>query len=161
MALFSQCLAELDDGRYRATLRERYQSKWGLQSPFVFWAALSEPVLEQALQCLPAAHLRLCFERMLDDLKGNCTGLPDLIQFWPAQGTYRMIEVKGPGDRLQDNQLRWLAFFATHGLPVEVCYVTWDELGDDTAQTGERLDNQPLSAPPLAGESTLAEPLAG
>lgn len=38
-----------------------------------------------------------------------------------------MIEVKGPGDRLQDNQLRWLAFCEAHGMPVEVCYVTWDE----------------------------------
>lgn len=36
-----------------------------------------------------------------------------------------MIEVKGPGDRLQDNQLRWLDFCAEHGMPVEVCYVQW------------------------------------
>lgn len=36
-----------------------------------------------------------------------------------------MIEVKGPGDRLQDNQLRWLDFCAEHGMPVSVCYVQW------------------------------------
>ena len=52
-------------------------------------------------------------------------GMPDLIQFYPAERGYRMIEVKGPGDRLQDNQKRWLAFCAEHGMPVEVCYVTW------------------------------------
>lgn len=39
-----------------------------------------------------------------------------------------MIEVKGPGDRLQDNQLRWLAFCEEHGMPVTVCYVQWQEL---------------------------------
>ncbi len=51
--------------------------------------------------------------------------MPDLIQFWPAEGRYRMIEVKGPGDRLQDNQRRWLDFFAAHDIPVSVCHVQW------------------------------------
>lgn len=129
-ALFAQCFAELDDGRYQVTLRERYRTKFGLQSPFVHWGALDEALLEMAMACLPAAHLRYCFERMLEDLKANCTGMPDLIQFWPALGQYRMIEVKGPGDRLQDNQLRWLAFCAERALPITVCYVTWDEVGE-------------------------------
>jgi hypothetical protein len=47
-----------------------------------------------------------------------------------------MIEVKGPGDRLQDNQLRWLDFCAEHGMPVQVCYVQW-------APPSERLTEQP------------------
>ena len=51
--------------------------------------------------------------------------MPDLIQFWPQEQRYRMIEVKGPGDRLQDNQRRWLALCAAHGMPVDVCYVQW------------------------------------
>lgn len=38
-----------------------------------------------------------------------------------------MIEVKGPGDRLQDNQRRWLAFFHRCEMPVAVCYVRWAE----------------------------------
>lgn len=36
-----------------------------------------------------------------------------------------MIEVKGPGDRLQDHQIRWLEFFAGEGIPASVCYVRW------------------------------------
>ena len=36
-----------------------------------------------------------------------------------------MIEVKGPGDRLQDNQKRWLAHARRHEIPVAVCYVQW------------------------------------
>jgi len=51
--------------------------------------------------------------------------MPDLIQFWPEERRYLMIEVKGPGDRLQDNQLRWLDFCARHQMPVQVCYVEW------------------------------------
>ncbi|MQB16633.1 VRR-NUC domain-containing protein [Pseudomonas lactis] len=126
-ALFAACFAQLEDGRYKASIRQRYVEKWGIQSPFVFWNLLSEELLEQALACLPAEHLRHWFTRLLQDIRANRAGMPDLIQFWPAQNTYRMIEVKGPGDRLQDNQLRWLAFCGEYQMPVTVCYVRWAE----------------------------------
>ena len=125
--LFQACLAELDDGRYIRTIRQRFVAKWGVQSPFVFWGALTEELLDQALDCLPAIHLKHWFERLLLDIRANRAGMPDLIQFWPEQKTYRMIEVKGPGDRLQDNQLRWLEFCHQHQMPVAVCYVQWQE----------------------------------
>lgn len=125
--LFQACLDQLDDGRYTETIRERFTAKWGVQSPFVFWGALNEQLLEQALACLPAEHLKHWFNRLLLDIKANRAGMPDLIQFWPQHKTYRMIEVKGPGDRLQDNQLRWLEFCHQHQMPVAVCYVQWAE----------------------------------
>ncbi|MDH0303341.1 MULTISPECIES: VRR-NUC domain-containing protein [unclassified Pseudomonas] len=123
--LFDSCLGRLDDGSHRQAIRECYQAKQGLQSPFVFWSMLDEPLLELALEHLPAEHLKACFVRLLQDIRANRAGMPDLIQFWPGQGGYRMVEVKGPGDRLQDNQLRWLAFCHEHGLPVAVCHVRW------------------------------------
>ena len=125
--LFQACLGQLDDGRYRQTIRQRYAEKWGVQSPFVFWGVLSEELLEQALDCLPAEHLKHWFNRLLLDIQANRAGMPDLIQFWPQDKTYRMIEVKGPGDRLQDNQLRWLEFCHEHQMPIAVCYVQWAE----------------------------------
>jgi hypothetical protein len=125
--LFQACLAQLDDGRYRHTIQERFIEKWGVQSPFVFWGVLSEELLAQALDCLPAEHLKHWFNRLLLDIKANRAGMPDLIQFWPQEKTYRMIEVKGPGDRLQDNQLRWLEFCHEHHMPIAVCYVQWAE----------------------------------
>ncbi|NWC08475.1 VRR-NUC domain-containing protein [Pseudomonas agarici] len=126
--LFAQCLEQLADLRYKQTMRHTFVSKWGLQSPFVFWNVLTQELLEQALECLPAVHLKHWFERLLLDIKANRSGMPDLIQFWPARKTYRMIEVKGPGDRLQDNQLRWLEFCHQHQMPVAVCHVQWAEL---------------------------------
>src|SRR2546430_1838314 len=50
------------------------------------------------------SHLEACFMRILSDIRANRCGLPDLVQFWPGERRYRLIEVKGPGDRLQDNQ---------------------------------------------------------
>ncbi|MEE1886574.1 VRR-NUC domain-containing protein [Pseudomonas carassii] len=127
-ALFDACLGRLDDGSHRQAIRDCYQAKQGLQSPFVFWQMLDEPLLEQALAHLPPAHLKACFLRLLQDIRANRAGMPDLIQFWPGQGGYRMVEVKGPGDRLQDNQLRWLEFCHAHGLPVAVCHVRWSDV---------------------------------
>jgi len=126
-ALFAQCLAQLDTPGYRDLILQRYVEKSGLQSPFVFWGSLSEDLLTQALDCLPAAHLKLYFERLLHDVKTNRSGLPDLIRFWPAERRYELIEVKGPGDKLQDNQIRWLRYCVSHGMPVQVCHVSWRE----------------------------------
>ncbi|MFC4863889.1 VRR-NUC domain-containing protein [Pseudomonas sp. MAHUQ-62] len=123
--MFDACLAQLDSDAYQTSIRRTFAAKQGVLSPFVYWGNLDKDLLDQALACLPAVQLKACFQRILADIKSNRAGLPDLIQFWPAERRYRLIEVKGPGDRLQDNQLRWLEFCAQHGIPVEVCYVQW------------------------------------
>ncbi|MCA1773125.1 MAG: VRR-NUC domain-containing protein [Halomonas sp.] len=133
---FDACLARLEDGSYREVIQATWREKFGLASPFVHWPIVDEALVEMALECIPAEHLRACFERLLGDLKANRAGLPDLIQFMPdAPGgspRYRMIEVKGPGDRLQDNQRRWLTFFHHHEMPVAVCYVRWADSAEPT-----------------------------
>ena len=123
--MFARCLACLDSDDYRACIRRTFREKAGIHNAFVAWGLLDEVLLEQALDCLPAAHLKLIFQRILADVPGNRSGLPDLIQFWPAERRYRMIEVKGPGDRLQDNQKRWIDYAGRHDLPITVCYVQW------------------------------------
>lgn len=124
---FKACLAQLEDGRYRDTIARTFTEKWGIQSPFLAWDFLSAELLEMALACIPAVHLQKWFERILLDIKANRSGFPDLIQFWPAERRYNMIEVKGPGDRLQDNQLRWIEYCAAHQMPISVCYLQWSE----------------------------------
>jgi hypothetical protein len=125
MAQFAQCFAQLESAAYGETIRRNFEQKRGIQSPFVSWEVMSEALLRLALDCLPREHLKACFARILANIRANASGLPDLVQFWPAQRRYRLIEVKGPGDRLQDNQLRWLSFCVAHGIPVSVCHVSW------------------------------------
>jgi tetratricopeptide (TPR) repeat protein len=125
--LFDACLAKLGTGEYRDCISRMFQQKFGVQSQFVSWGLFDEQLLEQALDCLSAAHLQACFQRILLDVPNHRSGLPDLIQFWPGEHRYRMIEVKGPGDRLQDNQKRWIDFALRHGMPIAVCYVQWAE----------------------------------
>jgi len=124
---FDACLSALDTQQYKDIIRLHFREKHGIQSPFVFWDVLDEALLETALGCIPPDHLKKWFERMLLDIRANRSGFPDLIQFWPQEKRYRMVEVKAPGDRLQDNQIRWLEFCAAHGMPVEVCWVDWTD----------------------------------
>ncbi len=120
-----ECLNTLEANTHAARIRQTFLAKQGTQSPFVTWGLLNDDLLENALNCMPAADLRALFERLLNNLAENRSGLPDLVQFWPAEKRYRMVEVKGPGDRLQDNQLRWMAFCAQHQISVAVCHVRW------------------------------------
>lgn len=120
-------LEELDSGEYGQTILQNFKAKYGLQCAFVHWPALDEELLHMALKCIPAGHLKSIFQRLLCDIPGNRSGLPDLIRFLPAEERYQMIEVKGPGDRLQDNQRRWLAYFHEHGIPASVCFVGWKD----------------------------------
>ncbi len=126
-ALFEQALATLNNGTYRAVIIDCWEKKQGLQNPFVHWGLLSEELLGLALDCIPTDHLGAMFRRILFDIRANRSGLPDLVQFYPQENRYRMIEVKGPGDRLQDNQSRWLAFCCENDIPVAVTYVDYAE----------------------------------
>jgi hypothetical protein len=120
---FEACLSHLESGGYRKVIWEAFKEKWGIQSPFVRWHHLDKTLLRWSLECFPSAHLKLWFEWILRDCRENRAGFPDLVQFYPDERTYRLIEVKGPGDRVQDNQRRLLEYCVSHGMPVSVCYV--------------------------------------
>jgi hypothetical protein len=155
---FAQCFDQLESDAYRDTICRNFQQKQGIQSPFVFWGVVSETLLDVALSCLPPRHLKACFTRILSDIRANRCGLPDLVQFWPGERRYRLIEVKGPGDRLQDNQIRWLTFCTAHDIPVSVCHVSWlaadahqaevVEMASDTSRSPQK-----LASPPGAGSA--------
>ena len=120
------CFEELRTGSYGDTMRRRFIEKAGIASPFVAWGLLDAGLLDTALACIPAAHLLRLFEWILADIRAHRSGFPDLVQFWPRSGRYRLIEVKGPGDRLQDSQRRCLAHCLRHDIPVSVCHVAWN-----------------------------------
>lgn len=118
----------LDDNQHQEHIRQIWREKNGIANHLVHWQFLDQALLDLALHSIPATHLKAIFERLLFDMKNNRSGLPDLIQFYPDNrhgNSYRMIEVKGPGDRIQDNQQRWLDYFSLKAIPAEVLYVSW------------------------------------
>lgn len=101
----------------------RYQ---GYQCRWVNWRYVDEQLVTRAASIIPREHLLAIWRRMLFDPGENRRGFPDLLALGESPGQYCMIEVKAPGDTLQDSQKRWLRFFASHDIPAQVAWVTWN-----------------------------------
>lgn len=119
-----QCLT--DSTFFTELVLHTFHEKSGIANPLVHWPDLNPELLQLALQRIPGVHWQAMLQRLLSDLRNHRNGMPDLILF-PDSGGYQWIEVKGPGDRLQKNQLRWLAFFAEQGIPHQLIYVEWQD----------------------------------
>jgi hypothetical protein len=104
-----------------------YHHYYPHQCRWVDWRYISAEIVAAAAAVIPAAHLLAIWQRMLFDPASNRSGFPDLIALGEAPGEYCLIEVKGPGDALQDSQKRWLRFFATHDVPAQVAWVQWHD----------------------------------
>ena len=121
--LISGRLQELEENGPRALATAIYREKQGVVNPFVNWMYVDEQLLSAAMGKIPSHDLVRIFERLLIDLKNNSSGFPDLIVF--DENSYRMIEIKGPGDKLQKNQARWFRYFQEHAVPAEVVNVQY------------------------------------
>lgn len=118
--LIQQSFDGLSEGDI-APLLETYQDKFGISNPFVNWTHFDEELLTLSLQTIPNTLLVELLKVQLSDLKQYRNGMPDLIAFKDHQ--FEWIEVKGPGDKLQDNQWRWIKQFHRLNVPFSVCYV--------------------------------------
>lgn len=105
-----------------------YRHKQGIHNLLVGWEPRLPEMAALVQARIPGADLALIFERLATDPGRYRNGFPDLLLF-PAEGGYRLAEVKGPGDQLQPNQRGWLKYFLAHGLPLEVVRVTWCDGG--------------------------------
>lgn len=119
-------LAELQQCDLGAVLREAYDKYAPLQCRWVDWRRIDADLVEAAGHIIPGAHLRAIWERMLFDPGENRRGFPDLVALGASAGDYCFIEVKGPGDALQNSQKRWLRYFAQHNIPAQTAWVEWD-----------------------------------
>jgi hypothetical protein len=118
-------LAEIRSGHWRDRVMETFESRQGVANSLVPWSWLTRETLELIADRVPGEHVALILSRLADNLSVHGAGLPDLLLFPPPGGTtpYELVEVKGPGDRLQPNQERWLEFFGRHGIPARVLHV--------------------------------------
>jgi len=116
---------ELDDSvRFAARVWQHWEDKQGVSNTLVHWSRLPENLLSDALIRIPVKHWQALFDRLLKDIRSNGKGLPDLVLF-PEDGGYEFIEIKGPGDALQQHQRRWMQHFTQHGIPHRVVNVRY------------------------------------
>ncbi|MBA7484790.1 Fanconi-associated nuclease 1 [subsurface metagenome] len=140
-------------------MRSVYADKKGTANHLVHWERLSPEMLEMALERIPRSHMADIFDRLSRDIKGNKTGFPDLIVFAPGPngagargraewdsipGTdigldgrepYVLLEVKSPGDQIQNNQRRWMRYFDKFSVPYRVVNVMWETKPEETRHT--------------------------
>ncbi|MEM1155906.1 MAG: VRR-NUC domain-containing protein [Pseudomonadota bacterium] len=98
-----------------------YQCRW------VDWRCIDAKLLNDVTRCIPDENLLSIWERILFDPGENRRGFPDLLALGNGPGDYCLIEVKGPGDALQESQKRWLRFFDKQAIPAAVAWVQWQE----------------------------------
>ncbi|MBM7035140.1 VRR-NUC domain-containing protein [Vibrio ulleungensis] len=116
----NRCRVQFEQHGYRS-LSDTLKRKQDILNPFVYWSLFNRELLSQAEQCLPPDTLLQLTDIILSDRKAYRAGMPDLVAFRDGQTFW--IEVKGPGDKLQDNQWRWIKHFQALQLPIRVCYV--------------------------------------
>ncbi len=108
-----------DDGRLRQHLLMMGQEKHGLANQLVNWQMLNELPLQHIVQVMPAAHIRRLTGFLIRNLSKRRAGLPDLFVV-SRDGSYEMVEVKGPNDQLQPGQRVWFEKLAQMQIPCRV-----------------------------------------
>lgn len=125
-ALLEDRFREMDEPlKFPARVMENYVKHEGKSNPLVRWGGLPYELLSLALQRIPFTHWRAMFERILSNPRENMAGFPDLVLFKTDDSHYEFIEIKGPGDTVQQNQLRWMRYFTEHRIPCRVVNVKW------------------------------------
>ncbi|XP_061409641.1 fanconi-associated nuclease 1 isoform X3 [Lethenteron reissneri] len=126
--LLDERLAQLR-GATGAELQEFVVAAWtaheGEACGLVSWERLMTLSQATSLVASLGGHLLagVC-ERLAKNLRHNRGGLPDLV-VWSSQTLQcKLVEVKGPSDRLSQKQLLWLHELMQLGAQVEVCHVT-------------------------------------
>ena len=133
-ALLEERFAAMAVPGWQEHIWHHYLHKAGIANPFVFWDWLTPELIELTLRTIPAAHLQTIFRQLCLHPGLYASGFPDLIRFRfdadDAADTalrYELIEVKGPGDRLQSNQRRWFRRFREAGIPARLLNVSWQD----------------------------------
>ncbi|KAI0086435.1 VRR-NUC domain-containing protein [Irpex rosettiformis] len=129
--LIQDRLCEIRDGKALELLTGSYDqySDEKRSCVGVRWDLFERQDLVEIVQCLDAAGLAAICQTVAEDYGNRTAGVPDLIIWNKDTSTCKFVEVKGPGDNLQENQKLWIDVLLQAGIPVEVCRVY--EEGED------------------------------
>ncbi|XP_034391995.1 fanconi-associated nuclease 1 [Cyclopterus lumpus] len=120
-----QLLSESSVETLHAMLEDVWTSQEGKVCSLVSWERFSSLKQAQSLvSCLGGAFLGGIVTRMSKDYRHCRGGLPDLVVWNTSNNSYKLVEVKGPTDRLSQKQQIWLDELQKLGADVEVCHVT-------------------------------------
>ncbi|KAF8559868.1 hypothetical protein OG21DRAFT_1431070 [Imleria badia] len=130
--LMDERLAVIEAGKAANLVRDvdtnhRASGTWcvGVQ-----WDLFSTEDLVDIVTCIGGPALSVICRVLCEDYTFGTSGGPDLFLWNTEKGTCKFVEVKGPGDTLQENQRIWIDILLKAPVPVEICRVK--ESGDET-----------------------------
>ncbi|KAL3634543.1 hypothetical protein CASFOL_021597 [Castilleja foliolosa] len=119
---------KIRDGMAEEILITSWESHVGTACRGVNWEKHSLPDLISILKCIGGHCLSSICRHLAQDYRSWSSGMPDLLLWRLNDDCYRgeakLVEVKGPRDRLSEQQRAWLLVLMDCGFNVEVCKVT-------------------------------------
>ncbi|KAI9460027.1 VRR-NUC domain-containing protein [Russula earlei] len=100
----------------------------------VRWDQFPREDLLEIAECFRGEALACLCRVLCEDYAQRGSGVPDLFIWNYAEKQCKFVEVKGPGDKLQENQKLWIDVMQRAEVSVEVCHVA--ELGTKRQITG-------------------------
>ncbi|XP_077104951.1 fanconi-associated nuclease 1 [Siphateles boraxobius] len=121
----AQMLREASAETLQELLADVWTAQEGRVCALINWERFSSLQQAQSLvECLGGHFLSGVVLRMAKDYRHCRGGLPDLVVWSMSNKKYKLVEVKGPNDRLSQKQQIWLDELRKLGADVEVCHVT-------------------------------------
>lgn len=120
-------LQQIQDGMAEEILITSWESHLGTACRGVNWDTHSLSNLRAVVTCIGGPCLASMCRHLAQDYQSWSSGMPDLL-LWRFHGKYigeaKLVEVKGPRDRLSEQQRAWLLFLMDSGFSTEVCKVS-------------------------------------
>ncbi|KDR73715.1 hypothetical protein GALMADRAFT_251523 [Galerina marginata CBS 339.88] len=126
--LIDKRLEEISNDGWREILQKhddayRKDKTWCIG---VSWDLCSKEDLFDIFECIGKESLAIICQLFCEDYKGRSSGGPDLFVWNAKKGTCKFVEVKGPGDRPQENQKYWFDSLLRAKVDIEICKVIDD-----------------------------------
>ncbi|TKY64935.1 Fanconi-associated nuclease 1-like [Spatholobus suberectus] len=119
-------LQQIRDGMAEEFLIKSWETHVGTACRGVKWDCHSLDELRAVVTCVGGTCLASLCKLLAQDYRSWSSGMPDLL-LWRFHGEYsgeaKLVEVKGPSDRLSEQQRAWLLLLMDCGFMIEVCKV--------------------------------------
>lgn len=112
-------------GELGEQIRTSWDAHYELACRGVHWEFCAVEQLQAIAECVGGAVLAHIFDLLCHAYNEWSAGLPDLV-LWNDMGQCKLVEVKGPNDRLSSIQESWLGELASSGADVELLQVKED-----------------------------------
>ncbi|XP_038989792.1 fanconi-associated nuclease 1 homolog isoform X2 [Phoenix dactylifera] len=127
-SLIESHLQKIHDGMADEILITSWGLHFGTACRGVKWERHSLSDLRAAVSCIGGRRLAALFRHLSLDYRSWSSGMPDLL-LWRfhgdmGRGQAKLVEVKGPRDRLSEQQRAWMLILLDCGFDAEICKVS-------------------------------------